>query len=100
MSTRPLANQVAVIVGGSRGIGKGIAIKFASLGASIAITYASNSNAADQVRACKTPSNAIFTLLFNAIAIFNNMFALLQGCEGDSSCWCRGKEVPLGPGQH
>ena len=44
-----LQNKVAVVTGGSRGIGKAIAEKFASEGASVAILYSSNSASADAV---------------------------------------------------
>lgn len=43
---KKLENRVAVITGGSRGIGRGIAIEFAKNGANIAISYLSNENAA------------------------------------------------------
>lgn len=44
-----LQNKVAVVTGGSRGIGKAIAEKFAAEGASVAILYSSNSASADVV---------------------------------------------------
>jgi 3-oxoacyl-[acyl-carrier protein] reductase len=40
-----LADKVAIVTGGARGIGEGIAIKFAEQGAHIAFTYVSNSSA-------------------------------------------------------
>ena len=40
-----LENKVAIITGGSRGIGEAIAIKFAEQGAAIALTYVSDSSA-------------------------------------------------------
>jgi len=40
-----LENKVAIITGASRGIGEGIAIKFAEEGANVAFTYVSNSSA-------------------------------------------------------
>lgn len=43
---RKLEKRVAVITGGSRGIGKGIALEFAKQGANIAISYLSNEEAA------------------------------------------------------
>jgi 3-oxoacyl-[acyl-carrier protein] reductase len=43
-----LANRVALITGGTRGIGKGIALRLAKEGARIAISYRSNKGAAQQ----------------------------------------------------
>lgn len=44
-----LENKVAVVTGGSRGIGKAVAEKFAAEGASVAILYSSNSASAEAV---------------------------------------------------
>lgn len=44
-----LAGKVALITGGSRGIGAAIAKRLARQGAAIAITYTSNSNSAEEV---------------------------------------------------
>ena len=44
----PLQNRVALITGGSRGIGRGIALKLAQDGARVAIAYRSNKAAAQQ----------------------------------------------------
>jgi len=40
-----LENKVAIITGAARGIGEGIALKFAEHGAHIAFTYISDSSA-------------------------------------------------------
>lgn len=44
-----LNGKTAIITGGSRGIGAAIAVKFASLGADIAIIYAGNQKAATRI---------------------------------------------------
>ncbi len=44
-----LAGQVALVTGGSRGIGKAIALELAQRGAAVAVNYVSSSAAADEV---------------------------------------------------
>lgn len=44
-----LSNKVALVTGGSRGIGRAIAIQLAELGADVVINYQSNSEAAQEV---------------------------------------------------
>src|SRR5690625_1563783 len=45
-----LDGKTALVTGGSRGIGRSIALELADLGANVAITYASSAKAADNVR--------------------------------------------------
>lgn len=45
-----LEGKVALVTGGSRGLGKAIALKLASLGADIIINYTSNSSKAEEVK--------------------------------------------------
>ncbi|KAI7753641.1 hypothetical protein M8C21_010159 [Ambrosia artemisiifolia] len=44
----PLHNRIAIVTGGSRGIGKAISLHLASLGANLIINYTSNSTQSDQ----------------------------------------------------
>lgn len=45
----PLAGKVALVTGGSKGIGAALSERLASLGATVAINYSSDSSAADKV---------------------------------------------------
>lgn len=44
-----LKNKTAIVTGGSRGIGRAVALKFAALGANVAVVYAGNTEAAQAV---------------------------------------------------
>lgn len=46
---KPLINKVALITGASKGIGKAIALRYASLGANIVVNYNTNRAAAEDV---------------------------------------------------
>lgn len=64
--TRSLEGHVAVVTGGSRGIGKAISIKLASLGAHVVVNYASSAGAAEEVgQACVNAGGGATVLGFN-----------------------------------
>jgi len=65
MST-PLANQVAIVTGGSRGIGRAVAQRLASDGAHVVITFVSNKDAAEGcVRAIRDEAGTAEALRFD-----------------------------------
>ncbi|NET52830.1 MAG: SDR family NAD(P)-dependent oxidoreductase, partial [Merismopedia sp. SIO2A8] len=47
--SQSLSDQVAIVTGASRGIGKAVALALAAEGAKVVINYASSSEAAEQV---------------------------------------------------
>jgi 3-oxoacyl-[acyl-carrier protein] reductase len=47
--TLSLENKVALVTGGSRGIGRAIALEFASLGAAVVVNYHTSADAAEEV---------------------------------------------------
>jgi 3-oxoacyl-[acyl-carrier protein] reductase len=65
-TSKSLAGQVAVVTGGSRGIGRAICIRLAGLGAHVVINYSSNQAAAEEVQAlCETAGGSASINGFN-----------------------------------
>jgi len=61
-----LNGKVAVVTGGSRGIGRAVCLKLAALGAKVAVNYVSRSDAADEtVAAIKAAGGEAFTVQFD-----------------------------------
>ncbi|KAL6986923.1 3-oxoacyl-[acyl-carrier-protein] reductase [Sarracenia purpurea var. burkii] len=65
----PLDGRVAIVTGGSRGIGRAITVHLRSLGAKVVINYASNSNQADLLASELNSSSAARSSLPVAIAV-------------------------------
>lgn len=62
----PLADQVALVTGGSRGIGRAVARRLARLGAHVALTYVANQHAAEEtVRLITDEDGSAETLQFD-----------------------------------
>lgn len=61
-----MKNQVAIVTGGSRGIGRAICLKFASLGADLVINYAGNTQKAEETKAfCEELGAKVFLVAGN-----------------------------------
>jgi 3-oxoacyl-[acyl-carrier protein] reductase len=48
-STKPLEGQVAIVTGGSKGIGRATSLRLAADGAKVIVNYASDAGPADEV---------------------------------------------------
>lgn len=66
-----LSGKVALITGGSRGIGKAIAISFGALGAKVIINYAGNAQAAESTIAEITKNGGMATCVKFDVSDFN-----------------------------
>jgi 3-oxoacyl-[acyl-carrier protein] reductase len=102
----PLAGRVAVVTGGSRGIGRGIALALARAGADLAVNYARSRELADAVvgevgklgrRAVALPADVsraddVQRLLDGALAAFGRIDAWVNNAgadilTGDAAGW-------------
>lgn len=64
--TKLLQDQVAIVTGGSRGIGRAIALEFASNGAHVVVNYSQNSAAAEEVaKLCSEVGGSATVMGFN-----------------------------------
>ncbi|MCI9576249.1 MAG: 3-oxoacyl-[acyl-carrier-protein] reductase [Clostridiales bacterium] len=63
-----MKDRVAVVTGGSRGIGRAICLKFASLGANLVINYAGNTEKAEETKAMCEKLGAKVVLVPGSVA--------------------------------
>jgi 3-oxoacyl-[acyl-carrier protein] reductase len=64
--SKPLAGRVALVTGGSRGIGRACCVKLASQGATVWVNFSSNQAAADEtVKLCKEQGAQAFPIGFD-----------------------------------
>ena len=77
-SNKPLKGRVAVVTGGSRGIGRAIAIELAARGASVVVNYNSSSQAADEVVSEIEKAGGAALAMQADIADFEQAGALIQ----------------------
>ncbi|MDP2207251.1 MAG: 3-oxoacyl-ACP reductase family protein [Bacteroidota bacterium] len=76
-----LKNQVALITGGSRGIGAAAALMFAKAGANVAITYLHDKKSADSVVAKIKKSGRKAIAVKGNVAVFNEAQAMVDIVE-------------------
>jgi 3-oxoacyl-[acyl-carrier protein] reductase len=76
-----LAGKVALITGGSRGIGKAISIAFGTLGAKVIINYAGNSQAAESTVSEIVKNGGIATCVKFDVSDFNLVQETIKALE-------------------
>jgi 3-oxoacyl-[acyl-carrier protein] reductase len=74
-----LTGKVALVTGGSRGIGRAIAIKLGSLGAKVVVNYQKNAAAADEVVAAIRSQGGEATAMAADVSKFDQAQALVKG---------------------
>jgi 3-oxoacyl-[acyl-carrier protein] reductase len=102
---RPLNDKVALVTGGARGIGRGIALELADRGCNIVINYLSNASKAEEVateivkrgskaiavKADVTKPKEIFKLFETTIAYFGKLDIVISNAGEEA--WFKEEEV-------
>jgi 3-oxoacyl-[acyl-carrier protein] reductase len=81
MAGGELAGRTALVTGGSRGIGRAVALRLAKEGARIALNYASNEAAATEVRALVEAAGAACLLAKADVADADAVAAMVAEVE-------------------
>ena len=64
-----LEGKVALVTGGSRGIGRAVAIRLAKEGAVVAVNYAGNRSAAEEVKSAIEQQGSSFRLMCRTVPL-------------------------------
>ena len=93
-----LKGKTAVVTGGSRGIGEEIAYKLASLGANVAVLYAGNATAAENVCEVCRCKHCVEAKAYQCdVADFERAKELIESVESkQTSVWYRSLSIMQG----
>jgi len=73
-----LKNKVAIITGGSRGIGRSIAIRFADNGAKVVIIYSTNDKAAKEVERYISDNGSVVVSFKGSVADYQDIINIIK----------------------